>query len=685
MAYETSRRNFLATSALGVAMGTLPSTAFAEASESTPTPQDSLQGSVSHALNEAKKDSHKPEHMVLAVDAAATAYFIAKVAALTSPGVSRTLHIPNHVGAADYYAAIGFLAARCSVGGHDVTHHTLEELKFGFKAAAIAIAIGIGAEGMKADLGRISHAIKGVEIEPHQQIAGIALVSSLFSPYTMTIGSASMLGDEIRSLFPKSSDKLTDNEIKAMGVLMGHVGDHSALAPGLIGDPPDIPMMDFVGLERMFQLKALYGSVPALYSLYTTVLKANYHLCGQDLAKAQRLTIEGLKSKLPILPAMVKHSLGNLSKHAFLQNQHPGGIHFDLYARVGEALHNVYQSVLHPNPRNWHKFSHAVHPVSELVNSFGQTMTSYAKGQLDPKVQALEEALSSHGQSPEDQRRLALVIEQVEALIDPRMKKSEQGIDKQFQNLKDTIRQNYPKEQSEKMIALAHPIYLVSKMLHHKEHGALESLMKLPARLTEKARLSDAFGHNQMDVMTLLPWQILLSVPISNIQGRVLTTMTDANAHEVLTTTVNMLSTMAVTGTVDNMAAFLAAAQASIKAGQPRLMQALMSSIVAGSATWAGNPIAHGQIASESGHPSYGLAQSVKATSKLLDVYGFAGAWTMAMDSQNFELRILGEDHPMYNPKLNGGKQRTPIIDPRGNPFNGVAQLGQSLFQRLHV
>jgi hypothetical protein len=661
MTSSISRRSLLAGGAAALAF--TPQTSFAAQT----TPEKNIHDSVTHALREAAKNPHARENMVLCIDALATAYFAAKVGALTSPSFSRATPFSNQVGQNDYFTAIGFLAARCLVGGADVTHHTLEELKFGFKAALAAIGIGIAAEGMKADLNRISHAIKGVEIEPHQQIAGIALVSSLFSPYTMTIGSASMLGDEIRGLFPKSSAKLTDNEIKAMGVLMGHVGDHSALAPGLIGDPPDIPMMDLVGLEKMFELKLTYGSLPALYSLYSTTLKANYFLCGQDFAKARQLTHEGLMSKLPILPAMVKHSLENLAKHAFLQRQHPGGIHFDLYQRVGEALHNGYQSVMRPNPHNRHAFSHGAHPESDLIKHFGKSLTSYAQGQLDPNVLALEEILSSYQPADADRRRYDETLEHIESLIDPH--KTEAGVKEQYDQFKTYVRRSYDQEQGDRIIALADPIYKISVLLHHKEPGMLESLTKLPARLTEKARLADAFGHSQMDVMTLLPWQILLSVPISNVQGRVLKTMTDANVSPVLTTTVNMFATMAVTGTVDNMAAFLAAAQASIKAGQPRLMQALMSSISAGSATWAGNPIAHGKIASESSIPSYSMADSVRALPSHLDIYGITAANVMAMDAMNMELRILGKNHPMYNSKLNGGiTTRVPQLDPRGGP-----------------
>lgn len=571
---------------------------------------------------------------VLLTDSLATAYFTGKVYKLVKG---------DEVGKNDYYTAIGFLAARCLLGGKEVTHHTVEELKFGFESAALAIGLGFAAEGVSAQLPEILNAIKGENPTRPQVIASIAAAGSVVSPLALTIGSSSAFGDEVRKL-------ATENGVynkKALGVLLSHLGDHSALGAGFYSDPPDIPMAKLVGMKNMIELKAVYGQVPAIWSLFSTVFKTNY-LLNEDqdedrFKKSMKDTLDGLSYVMPVLPVFMAHSLKNIGMYTFQQPQSPKGAKFDIMSRLGEATHNLYEMTMKKNPDSRKVFSEYHEPVSDLIQKYADSTTAYAQGKMDPHAKRIEELLDGMAAPP----NLSPISALIEKMISPKIGHGESV--NILCTVWDQIELALPdqEDKAKELKAQAHALWLVSDTLHRQEDHPVDNIYSLASRMTEKARLADAFGHGQMDVLTLLPWQILLSVPISNVLKYGLETVVDSGMPPVVTTMANMGLTGAVTGTVDNLAAFLASANASIKAKQPRLMEALMASIAFGSATWAGNPIAHGKIASSTTHPPYGIPESISTMPWNTDVYTITTAWTMLMNKMDMEQRILGDEHPM--------------------------------------
>lgn len=603
------------------------------------------------------------------VDTMATLNFVRKVSNLAT-GKEST------VTKSDYMQAIAENVARCIVGGKETTHHTLEEHEFGFQSAGIAVLAGMAAEGTTARLDDMLRGLqKKKDVNLADKVAMIALIASGLSPMALTISSCSALGDEIRDIAYRAVDDKSRDQI--MAVLMGHAGDHSAMVSLGYGDPPDVPFYSMVGWENGVKLKAAYGTAPAVYALGSTIYKTNYLLTG-DHKSAANLTKSGMKSVLPILPALLAYSAANTGRAMGLTDMDPRGLTVEVAARMVEAGRNFGQIVSRNNPDSEHRFSVHHGYVSQLMKDIGPAMTTFMGNQVDSMAQQFEHVLAdSEGDHESRIRNYEVAQKLLKRALTAETKEQSSNM---FMAATDVATKGLGKDNSKRVKTSLHAMWALNDQLRFSDEswGTRFNPFNMMGRIANDKRLADAFGHEQMDVMMVLPWQLLKAVPASGAMQVLLDGMDSFDGLPKQATAVtNMLLTGAMTGTVDNMAAYLASANASIRSEKPRIMQALMSSIVFGSATWLGNPIAHGKVGFLNAIPGaegpnsivYGVQESMRPHNLKMnaDVYAVTMGSVLVNDALGMETKILGDEHPAFKAKHNPvHDSHSSVIKPSG-------------------
>ncbi len=659
---SASRRRFLKRGAGLTALGAFSYAAYNGAAPAWGMALDGVEktGQWSEAYINAPNEAtyHLDNAAVKAVDSIATLKFLEKV---TNIGLGRE----DGVTKKDYAWAIGLNVARCVVGGTEVTKHTMHEHAFGFSSAALAIGLGFACEGITADVDEMLDIMLGDNPTQSDKVAAITAMASALSPTSMTISSCGALGAAIRDVC--WDEKTGQTHEQALSVLMGHVGDHSALVSLLWADPPDIPFFKQVGWKTGVLLKAQYGIVPAMYSFLAANVKVNTVLNGGDKSKAIKDSLESIKKIMPFIPSFWGNSIKNVGLYMAGKEQNPKGVSVDILGRLSEALNNAIEIMAAKNPLCRHEYAHHHGYVSELVQQLSEGLTTYAGCKMDSRVEQMMEVLDrraadNQALASENKRIMALVKAAMSAsdpeVCDAMFKSAVDQVDKTFEA--DEIKHKQIKAYIGLLWEMHHELnlYLSSRDNYERPDNPV-AIARMVARLTDTERLANAFGHEQMDVVTLLPWQLLMAVPGSAMLQWALDVMEKAKFSKNTSGAFNMGLTGVVTGLVDNLAAYLVASGAAIRGGKPHLMQALNASIVFGSGTWLGNPVAHGKVASGTvpaaakGADStcYGPGESMRFSNMKMnaDVYAVTVIWTLTLDHMGVEentFKASGQTHP---------------------------------------
>lgn len=409
----------------------------------------------------------------------------------------------GHIHASHYGALIALSAIKHQFSDEDGKHHLEEETVSNAKAFGIISGTIVAAEGLNMDVEKAYElAMKGKKPEKKDQVALMTMLSSVLSPVTTTVGSASIMR--------KMSNELCDGDPAMMAVCTSHISNLSGFL--LFGDPPFIAICEKYGFEEgvkwQFQSMlplALYTLASATYKLNLILAKKEGLTGSEAHKKALADTISGIKNNIPVLVKIITKSLGNIAKYFtgadFSKRlpQDPGGIEVRIGEVLTEKLANVAKLPFDPqfDVSSHEEHEGMVHENVEKVEGGNEVMAGLMDELTRGYTAAAAEGIKTH---PADRSqkvhalREAIAAKKYETVQTLGGELGLPTIDIFVRTLKDF----HDNAEVDESITNGPKAYTLRQKLNP---------LAIYDRMTSIHRIKEAIGHNLGDVVNVFPFQ----------------------------------------------------------------------------------------------------------------------------------------------------------------------------------